>query len=115
MGANKTNRAIDRSSTCGASGGERQIVENYDQVDRGFHASSHSHQSLVSDEKKILADLQTLKPFDRVPSRKHESFQEISSEPLATLDETELGKWLLRHKKNLLLDAPLICEEDDEI
>ena len=55
MGANKTNKAIDRSSR--ASGGERQIVENYEQqVNRGVHSSSHSHQSSVLDEKKILAD-----------------------------------------------------------
>ena len=114
MGANKTNKAIDRSSR--ASGGERQIVENYDQqVNRGVHSSSHSHQSSVLDEKKILADLRTLKPFDTVPNRKHESFQEISSEPLATLDETALAKWLSRHKKNLLMDAPLIFDNEDEI
>ena len=112
MGANKTNKAIDRSSR--ASGGERQIVENYDQqVNRVDHASAHSHQSSVSDEKKILADLRTLKPFGTVPNRKHESFQDISSEPLATLDETELAKWLSRHKKNLLMDAPFIYDDED--
>ena len=114
MGANKTNKAIDRSSR--VSGGERQIVENYDQqVKRGIHAPSHSYQSSVSDEKKILADLRTLKPFDTIPNRKHESFQEISSEPLATLDEIELAKWLSRHKKNILMDAPFIYDDEDEI
>ena len=42
MGANKTNKAIDRSSR--ASGGERQIAENNDQqVNRPVHVSSHSH------------------------------------------------------------------------
>ena len=114
MGANKTNKAIDRSSR--ASGGERQIVEKYDQqTNRGVHASSHSHQSSVSDEKKILADSRTLKPFNIVPNRKHESFQEISSEPLATLEEAELRKWLSRHKKNLLMDATIIYDDEDEI
>ena len=96
MGANKTNKAIDRSSR--ASGGERQIAENYDQqVNRPVHSSSHSHQSSVLDDKKILADLRTLKPFNTIPNRKHDSFQEISSDPLATLDETELARWLSRH------------------
>ena len=114
MGANKTDKAIDSSSR--ASGGERQIVENYDeQVNRGVHAASHSHQSSVSDEKKILADLRTLKPFDTVPNQMHVSFQEITSEPLATLDETELAKWLARHKKNLLMNAPVINDDEDEI
>ena len=114
MGANKTNKAINCSSR--TSGEERQIVENYDQqVNRGVHASSYSHQSSVSDEKKVLADLRTLKPFDTVPNRKHASFKEISSEPLATLDETELAKWLSRHKKNLLMDAPFVYDDEDEI
>lgn len=114
MGANKTDKAIDRSSR--ASGGERQIAENYDkQVNRPVHSSSHSHQSSVLDDKKILADLRTLKPFNTIPNRKHDSFQEISSDPLATLDETELARWLSRHKKNLLLDAPIILDNEDEI
>ncbi|PFX17941.1 hypothetical protein AWC38_SpisGene17714 [Stylophora pistillata] len=43
-GANKTNKTVDCLSR--ASGGERQIVENYDQpFNRGVHAYSHSHQS----------------------------------------------------------------------
>ena len=76
MEANKTNKAIDRSSR--ASGGERQIAENYSQqVNRPVHSSSHSHQSSVLDDKKILADLRTLKPFNTIPNRKHDSFQEF--------------------------------------
>ena len=64
MGANKTNKAIDRSSRA-SGGGERQIAESNDQqVNRPVHVSSHSHQSSVLDDKKIVADLRTLKPFD---------------------------------------------------
>ena len=111
MGANKTNKAIDRSSR--ALGGERQIAENNDQqVNRPVHVSSHSHQSSVLDDKKIVADLRTLKPFDTLPNRKHDSFQEINSDPLAT-PQTELARWLSRHKKNL--DAPIILDNEDEI
>ena len=111
MGANKTNKAIDRSSR--ASGGERQIAENNDQqVNRPVHASSHSHQSSVLDDKKIVADLRTLKPFDTLPKRKHDSFEEINSDPLAT-PQTELARWLSRHKKSL--DAPIILDNEDEI
>ena len=112
MGANKTDKAIDRSSR--ASGGERQTVENFDnQVNRGIQASSHGHQSSDADEMKVLADLRVLKPFNTVPGRKHDSFQDIMGDPLATLNEAELEKWLRRHKRNLLLDAPMFNDEDE--
>lgn len=49
-----------------------------------------------------------------MPNRKHDSFKDILPDPLATLDEQELNQWLSRHKKNLLLDAPLGNDEDDD-
>ena len=56
MGANKTVSAIERSSRL--YGGERQIVENYDQQFRSVpSSSSHSHGSSTKDEVKIMTDL----------------------------------------------------------
>ena len=45
------------------------------------------------------------KPFGSVPNRIHESFPDIQPNLLVSLDDTELDKWLERHK-NLLPHAP---------
>ena len=45
------------------------------------------------------------KPFGSVPNRIHESFPNIQPDLLVSLDDTELDKWLERHK-NLLPHAP---------
>ena len=34
-------------------------------------------------------------------------------DPLATLNLADFDKWLRKHKKNLLLDSPLVQEEDE--
>ena len=47
------------------------------------------------------------KPFTSLPNRIHESFPDIQPNLLVSLDDTELDKWLERHKKNLLSQAPL--------
>ena len=62
MGANKTDKAIERSSR--ASGGMRQTVQNFDhQVNRDVHSSSNSHRSSATDEAKVIADLSALCPI----------------------------------------------------
>ena len=44
-----------------------------------------------------------------------DSFPGIQPDPLSTLDQTELDKWLARHKENLLLDAPLEHDEEADL
>ena len=75
---------------------------------------SHSHKSSATDEGKILRDLCDLKPFTTVPNRKHDSFPDIVDDPLSTLKEEEFDKWVARHRKNLLLDAPFEQEAEEE-
>ena len=114
MGENKTDKTIDRSNQ--SSGGERVTVENFDyQVNRGVQFSSHTHQSSAVDEEKIVIDLHALKPFKDEAGRRHNSFEGIMPDPLATLDKEELDKWLRRYKRNLLLDAPILYNEKDEL
>ena len=111
MGASKTVSAIERSSR--SSGGERQIVENYDQqLSRVAPSSSHSHRPSTTDEVKIMTDFRELKPFNHDPNRKHGFFPDIVADPLAAVDHLELEKWLRRHQRNLMHDAPLVQEED---
>ena len=111
MGANKTDKAIDRASR--AARGQWKIVENFDQqVGRGVQHSSHGHKSSATHESKVCRDLCDLKPFAFVPNRKHDSFPNIMADPWPTVNE-EYKKWVAWHKKNLLLDAP-IGQEDEE-
>ena len=111
MGANKTDLAIERSSK--SCGGERYTVENFDnQVNRAVHSSSHGHRSSAADEDKVSTDLRELKPFTTEANRKHDSFEDIMADPLASLDLEDLDKWFQKHKRNLLLDAPLMHDED---
>ena len=111
MGPNKTDSAIELSSK--SCGGEKHIVENFDcQVNRDHHSTSHSQRSSATDERKILTDLRELKPFSTTIKRKHDSFSDIMADPLATLNLADFDKWLRKHKRNLLLDAPLVQEDE---
>ena len=62
-----------------------------------------------------MADLRVVKPFSRVPNRIHDSFPDILPDPLVIIDDTELVNWLARHKRNLLLDAPLGPDHDYDL
>ena len=50
-----------------------------------------------------------------MPNRKHDSFPDIVDDPLSTLKEEEFDKWVARHRKNLLLDAPFEQEVEEEL
>ena len=92
MGANKTDKAIDRASR--AAGGQWKIVENFEQqVGRGVQHSSHSHKSSATDESKVCRDLRDLKPFAFVPNRNHDSFPDIMADPWPTLNEEYNNGW----------------------
>ena len=91
MGPNKTDKATEHSTR--ASGGERNTIQNFDhQVGKTNPSSSHNHKSSEIDEGIVLKDLQDLKPFDSIPNRKHDSFQDISADPLTSLDQVDLHK-----------------------
>lgn len=111
MGANKTTNAIERASR--AAGGVRHIVENFDKnVSLGTQSSAHTHRSSEADEAIILDDLRQLKPFKLSPGRKHDSFSDINSDNLNSLNDDDFNKWLSKHKKNLLMNAPLQLDDD---
>ena len=75
MGANKTKKAVNRATK--AAGGQRQIVEIFDEQTRvSAQSSSHTHtrRSSERDEQIIQQDLRRLRPFKIVPSGMHPSF-----------------------------------------
>jgi hypothetical protein len=109
MGANKTDKSIDRASR--AVGGIQQIVENLNaEAIKQPVSGTHSHKSSVPDELEIMKDLRKLRPFSTEPGRAHSSFPSISADPLATLNNEEFESWLKRHKKYLIHNAPTEAE-----
>ena len=111
MGANKTEKAIDRVSR--AAGGVRKIVDVFEaQASVRRRSSAHSHKSSADDECKILADLRKVKPFSQVPGRSHKSFMGISWDPLKNLDEEKFCEWLKRHQKNISVHFPTQSLDD---
>ena len=70
MGANKTEKAIDRVSR--AAAGVRKIVVVFeDQALIKPKSSAHSHKASTEDEKKILAVLRKLKAFSETSGSFH--------------------------------------------
>ena len=113
MGANKTTNAIKRASR--AAGGVRHIVENFDNnASLAVQSSGHTHRSSESDEEIVMADLRDLKPFELSPGRRHNSFPGINPDNLSSLQRDDFSKWLSGHKKNLLMNAPLQLDNDDD-
>ena len=113
MGANKTERAIERMSK--AAAGVCKVVDVFeDQTFMKPKSSAHSHRSATEDEEKVLHDLQKLKPFFLVPGCSHSSFVGISADPLNYLDE-KFNEWLQRHQKNISLHFPTHGDEENDI
>lgn len=113
MGANKTEKAIQRISK--AAGGVRKIVDVFeDQALIKPKSSAHSHKSSSDDEKKILADLRKLKPFSQIPGRSHNSFVGISPDPLKDFNEEKFGMWLERHQQNIAMHFPTVDDDDND-
>ena len=112
MGANKTTKAITRASR--AVGGVRQIVENFDEVALTRESSAHTHRSDESDVVIILSDVRKLKPFAYSQGRKYKSFPKIEADNLKSLNADDFESWLLRHKNNLLISAPLQVDEEED-
>ena len=97
MGANKTEKAIERASK--AFGGVSVIVEAFEkQVNIHPKSGSHTHKSSADDEKLISRDLRSLRPF-KEDSRSFETFVGISHDPTHSLDKIKFKEWIDRHKK----------------
>ena len=107
MGANKTEKAIQRMSK--AAGGVSKIINVFeDQALIKPKSSIHSHKSSSDDEKKISADLKKVKPFSLMPGRSYESFTGVSSNPLEDFNDAKFGEWLQRHQKNIAVHFPTV-------
>ena len=112
MGANKTEKAIERASK--ASGGVSEIVEAFEeQVSIHPKSGSHTHKSSADDEKLISRDLRGLRPFKEEEGRSFETFAGISHDPTHSLDKVKFKEWIDRHKKNIVLHYPATGEAEE--
>lgn len=113
MGANKTQRSIDRVSRSAA--GTAEIINKFgDVIGIKKKGSSHKHKSSEKDECLILSDLLPLKPFASINGRFHDGFRDASSDPLATLDSAAFCDWLNRHKENIIKHVPVDTLDDED-
>ena len=65
MGANKTGMSKAAAGVC-------KVVDVFeDQTFMKPKSSAHLHRSATEDEKRVLCDLQKLKPFSLVTGRSH--------------------------------------------
>ena len=115
MGPNKSEKAISRASK--AVGGVKKIVEAYEkQVPLHRKSSSHhTHKSSAADEKMIMADLRSLRPFKQVDGRRFESFANISHNPTCSFDEGAFVTWINRHKRIILKHFPVSEDDSEEV
>lgn len=113
MGANKTQRSIDRVSRSAA--GTAEIINKFgDVIGIKKKGSSHKHKSSEKDECLILSDLLPLKPFASINGRFHDGFRDASSDPLATLASAAFCDWLNRHKENIIKHGPVDTLDDED-
>ncbi len=113
MGANKTDKAIERASK--ASGGVTKIVEAFEQqVNIAQKSATHSHKSSIKDEAVIRADLRSLKPFQKQDGRAFESFMNISDNPTSSFNQAKFDTWVKRHKNNILIHYTTADDPDLE-
>ncbi|XP_028417518.1 uncharacterized protein LOC114541922 [Dendronephthya gigantea] len=111
MGANKTEKAIERASK--ASGGVSKIVEAFEgQVNIRPKSSGHTHKSSADDEQLIGKDLRALRPFRKEEGRMFETFGNISCDPLHSFNEEKFKEWIDRHKNNILMHYPVFDDRE---
>ena len=96
LGANKTEKAIDRvGKTVGTL---TETLEMFDKENHvGEESGAHTNKSSVKDMSKILEELLKMDVFKKEPGRKHNSFQNLKPNLIKTLDEGQLNEWMYQH------------------
>ncbi len=100
LGANKTEKAIDRvGKTVGTL---TETLEMFDKENHvGEESGAHTNKSSVKDMSKILEELLKMDVFKKEPGRKHNSFQNLKPNLIKTLDEGQLNEWMYQHSTNV--------------
>jgi hypothetical protein len=98
MYAGQTERNIDRRSA--SISGSTEIAKRYDKMSTVLiRASKHNTLSAVEDEKEIVNDLRTIRPFKYTPGRRHEAFKRIGPSSITGINMDEMQQWIKKKKK----------------
>lgn len=95
LGANKSEKAILRvGKTVGT------LVESLENLDNENHVPSvsgaHSKRPSDKDKLKVLEQLMQMDPFQPKDGRKHNSFKNMRTNLIRTLDKDKLMDWLVQ-------------------
>ena len=93
-------QAIDRY--CHAVDFTKALLDNFDQKCVIRSSGHHYELSVVSDLRKIVADLITQRAFCWTPGRAYEHFNGINSTLLSDVDLQDMFRWITKHKKNIV-------------
>ena len=95
MYSNKTERNIERKT--GALASLDALMNNYD-VDSSVIRRNKKHRKadVGGDELSMAEDLHSLSPFQVIPGRKHEQFENVSCSLLSSLNYDHFLRWVTR-------------------
>ncbi|KXJ15363.1 hypothetical protein AC249_AIPGENE24641 [Exaiptasia diaphana] len=115
MGAQKTEKAINRASR--AAAGLKHIVENFDDC-TGIHPEStvHTYKDAESDIMDMINIINREKILNSIPGRAHPTFADLPKSLLDTLDIAKMEKWMKSWKRKLAKnpDVPGDDNPDDD-
>ena len=113
MGANKTEKAVLRSSMSVI--GVSKSLSAYDESSNVIPPSTaRTKKSAVRDERIMLGDLRLLKPFKCVPLHEpHPSFPGMLKSVREKINMGEFFCWLERHKRQLVRGLPVVPENEE--
>ena len=100
MGANKTIPNITKVTR--AANGIKEIVENFDsEIGHEKGSSKHKRRPAAEDERGMISDLLSIRPFSFESGRHHPSFEGIKRCPSRYMKANEFYAWIAKHKKQL--------------
>lgn len=113
MGANKTEKAVLRSSM--SVTGVTESLHAYDESSNVKPPSTaHAQKSASRDEEIMLGDLRLLKPFKCAPLHElYPSFPEMLKSVREKINLGEFFRWLERHKTQLARGLPVVPENEE--
>ena len=113
MGANKTEKAVLRSSM--AVTGVSESLHAYDESSNVKPPSTaHTKKSADRDEGIMLGDLRLLRPFKCDPMHEpHPSFPDMLKSVREKIDLGEFLRWLENHKRQLARGQSVVPENEE--
>ncbi|XP_048589438.1 uncharacterized protein LOC116618156 [Nematostella vectensis] len=100
LGPNLTEAAVTR--ICRAENSSRAILASLDSsIQRSSGSSEHTCRSTERDLETLVNSCITNKVFTPQDNRHYVYFRDFQRDPFASLDMSELYKWINKHKKNI--------------